>query len=66
LDLITLGIPQTVAFPPGIQPRLEIIAQPCYTSKLRTREDCEHENRRNTLKAKNKNSPFTSPTIRVS
>jgi hypothetical protein len=68
LDLIILAIPQTAAFPPEIQPRsnrLEIIAQPYYTSKLRTREHHERENRRHTLKAKNKNSPYTSPTIRV-
>ncbi|CAF4364653.1 unnamed protein product [Rotaria sp. Silwood2] len=44
---------------------LEIIAQPCYTSKLRTLKDNLKEKRRNTLKAKNKNSPFTGPTIRI-
>ncbi|CAF4732012.1 unnamed protein product [Rotaria sp. Silwood1] len=50
---------------PSRSDSLEIIAQPCYSSKLRTRKDNQREKRRNTLKAKNKNSSFTGPTIRI-
>ncbi|CAF0849512.1 unnamed protein product [Rotaria sordida] len=61
-------VDEITAFLSGIPPRsnsLEIIAQPCYTSKLRTLQDNLKEKRRHTLKAKNKNSPFTGPTIRI-
>ncbi|CAF3894940.1 unnamed protein product [Rotaria sordida] len=44
---------------------LEIIAQPCYTSKLRYRSDYEHnKNRRGVLHSTN-NSNYQSPTIRI-
>ncbi|CAF3316721.1 unnamed protein product [Rotaria socialis] len=45
--------------------RIEIIAQPCFTSKLRTLKDNEKDGRRHTLKTKTKNVPFSGPTIRV-
>ncbi|CAF4035794.1 unnamed protein product [Rotaria magnacalcarata] len=45
--------------------RIEIIAQPCFTSKLRTLKDNEKDGRRHTLKTKTKNSPFPGPAIRV-
>jgi hypothetical protein len=44
---------------------LEIIAQPYYTSRLRSSAQCENEKRRTTLKAKGPNSSFKGPTIRV-
>jgi len=44
---------------------LEIIAQPCYTSKLRYRSDYENNrNRRGVLHSRN-NPNYQSPAIRV-
>jgi hypothetical protein len=57
--------PIPAEIPPKSKP-LEIIAQPCYTSKLRYRSDyTTNQNRRGVLQSRD-NRNYQSPAIRVS